>query len=124
MIGFYSNRDTCWNCKYFDCEFIRHGGEQIANQWDYHRQYMCNKRGVSFWNSGEIVRDSSCPYFWSGLNEARYKYGCVEPEATGGGSWRATNSFDSLDGFDSFRYTPLYGYGPEELEEEECDSVY
>ena len=125
MTGFYMDGDICWNCRHFDCAFISHRGCRVANQWDYHRQYMCDKRGLSFWNSNDIILDGSCLLFRGGLNEARYNYGCVEPTGNGGDLWRASNSFDEIDNTGAFEYTPLYGYGSEVAEDEEdCDDVY
>ena len=96
MKGFYSDRNTCWNCEHFDCEFICHNGRKVSNQWDYHRKYICNKKGISFDDSSGIVLDDSCHLFKNGINNARVNYGCVES-----------------DGNDAFRFTLLYAYSDE-----------
>ena len=97
MLGFYSDGDTCWNCRYFECVFLKHKGRCINNQWDYHRQYTCNKKRISFWNGSGIVRDGSCGCFWSGANSARSDYGCVIPKGN------------------SFIYSSIRGYGGERI---------
>jgi len=107
MLGFYSDGDTCWNCKHFSCLFLKHRGSRVANQIDYHRQYTCNKQRVSFWNYNQIIKDGSCGYFWAGFSLARFYYGQVEEKGNG------------------FSYTPLYVFaesvGDEEGEVFELD---
>ncbi len=121
MLGFYSDKDTCWNCKYFDCLFVSHRGCKIANQIDYHRQYTCNKQGISFWNYAQIIKDGGCPYFGAGLNSARYNYGCVEP--LGNIEESFVNPEHESEKY-GFSYEPLYTYEVEEQEEGDCHKIH